>query len=94
MSILFLPVTLTVYEARATQLLLNLALKREPEGGVTVNASQLQQFDSAALAVLLGCRRQALDLRRSFAVLSMPPKLLALATLYGVSALLVESGDT
>lgn len=91
---LLLPVNLTVYEARATLLLLVRALKREPNGRVTVDASQLKQFDSAALAVILECRRQALALRRSFAVHGMPPKLLTLATLYGVSSLLIESGDT
>ena len=90
---LLLPTTITSREARAFQLVLAQALKREPNGGVTIDASQLQQFDSAALAVLLECRRQALALRRSFAVVGMSPKFLALATLYGVSTLLIDSGD-
>lgn len=83
-----LPTTLTVVEARAIQRLLAQALKSEPEGSVTVDASHLKQFDSAALAVLLDCRRLATALGRPLIVRGMPPKLLALATLYGVEALL------
>lgn len=88
---LLLPTTLTVSEARATQRLLAQALKCEPDGSVTVDASHLKQFDSAALAVLLDCRRLASVLGRPLVVRGMPPKLLALATLYGVAALLADT---
>lgn len=88
---LLLPATLTAHEATATQRLLGQALRREPEGDVIVDASQLTSFDSAVLAVLLECWRLANAMGRSFHVHGAPSKLLALATLYGVNALLIET---
>ena len=90
---LLLPATLTAIEASATQRMLVQALKNAPDGIVTVDASQLKHFDSAALAVLIECRRLTNIGSRSFHVHGMPPKLLALATLYGVNGLLIESND-
>jgi phospholipid transport system transporter-binding protein len=86
---LLLPATLTVREARDTQRLLSQALKGEPDSGVVVDAGSLQQFDSAALAVLLECHRLADAWGRPFAVRNAPPKLAALARLYGVDVLLM-----
>lgn len=91
---LLLPAHLTVLEARATLQMLVQALKRESKGGVTIDASQLKQFDSAALAVLLECRRLTDACGRIFEVRNMPTKLVALANLYGVSALLKIKGDS
>ena len=87
---LLLPATLTVREARDTQRLLTQALKGEPESGVVVDAGNLAQFDSAALAVLLECRRQANAWGRPFTLRNTPPKLEALAKLYGVDVLLMR----
>ena len=87
---LLLPATLTAHEARATLGLLTQTLRSEPEGGVVVDASALQHFDSAALAVLLECQRQAQALGRAFAVQQAPAKLAALAKLYGVDVLLLS----
>ena len=56
---LLLPATLTMKEARDALGMLIQALKREPDGDVVIDASGLQQFDSAALAVLLECQRVA-----------------------------------
>ena len=53
-----------------------------------IDASELTQFDSSALAVLLSCRREALALGHVLRVEHMPPKLQQLAGLYGVSVLL------
>ena len=86
---LLLPATITVREARDTQRLLTQALKNEPETGVVVDAGNLAQFDSAALSVLLECHRQASAWGRGFTVRNAPPKLLALAKLYGVDVLLM-----
>lgn len=91
---LLLPATLTALEALATQRLLAQAVKLESAMDVTVDASQLKLFDSAALAVLLECRRVATALGRSFQVRDMPPKLMALANLYGVSVLLNETSPS
>ena len=85
---LLLPATLTAVEARATLRMLTQALRSEPDGGVVVDASPLQHFDSAALAVLLECQRQAQAWGRAFAVRQAPAKLAALAHLYGVDVLL------
>ncbi len=93
---LLLPATITAREARDTQRLLAQALQREPQSGVVIDASNLQHFDSAALAVLLECRRLAQAWGKPFAVHRAPPRLVALARLYGVESLLLESprGDT
>ena len=62
----------------------------QPSGGgpMTVDASDLAQFDSSALAVLLDCRRQALAAGQSFTVTGAPQRLVQLATLYGVAELI------
>ena len=86
---LLLPATLTADEAPATLRLLTQTLKSEPESGVVIDASALQQFDSSALAVLLECQRQAQAWGRAFSVRQPPPKLSALAKLYGVDGLLL-----
>ena len=86
---LLLPATLTADEARTTLRLLMQTLKSEPESGVVIDASALQQFDSSALAVLLECQRQAQAWGRAFSVRQPPGKLSALAKLYGVDGLLL-----
>ena len=85
---LLLPGTITMREARDTLRMLAQALRREPDGGAVIDASALQQFDSAVLAVLLECQRQAQAFGKSLSVRHAPPKLLALARLYGVDAVL------
>ena len=85
---LLLPGTITAREARDTQRLLAQALKNEPDSGVVIDASNLQQFDSSALAVLLECHRLAQSWGKGFALRNAPPKLASLATLYGVDELL------
>ena len=86
---LLLPATLTAREARDTLAMLTQALAGEPQSGVSVDASGLQQLDSAALAVLLECRRLALAWGKPFSIRQAPEKLAALARLYGVDDLLL-----
>ena len=88
---LLLPATLTAKEASVTQRLLTQAMKSEPEGPVLIDASNLTQFDSSALAVLLECQRAAQAWGKAFALRSAPPKLMALAKLYGVDVLLAPA---
>ena len=57
-------------------------------GPLVIDASPLEDFDSAALAVLLQVRRQADADGRSFELRGAPPKLVQLAQLYGVAGLL------
>ena len=100
---LLLPTTLTAREARDTLRMLTHALQSEPgDGGVVVDAGSLQQFDSAALAVLLEVARLAQAWGRGFSIRGTPPKLASLARLYGLDVLLlggaavapgVQSGD-
>jgi phospholipid transport system transporter-binding protein len=59
---------------------------------LTLDGSALERFDSSALAVVLACRRMAHARGRSFLTQSLPPKLLSLATLYGIDTLLSVDG--
>jgi phospholipid transport system transporter-binding protein len=51
---------------------------------VEIQAGTLSDFDSSALAVLLGCRREAESLSKSLKFKQFPAKLRQLALLYGV----------
>ena len=88
---LLLPATLTSREARVTLRMLKQALQSEgSEGPVVVEAGSLQVLDSSALAVLLEIERLAVAWGRAFVVRGVPPKLAALAKLYGVDVLLLK----
>jgi phospholipid transport system transporter-binding protein len=86
---LVLPASITNSQARDALRLLAQALPREPDAVVSVDASGLQQLDTSALAVLLECRRLAQAAGKRLELRQPPPKLAALATLYGVEALLL-----
>ena len=88
---LLLPGTVTASEANDTRRLLTQALKAEREAVLVVDASSLQQFDSSALAVLLECQRAANAWGKPFSLRNAPPKLAALAKLYGVDVLLMPA---
>lgn len=90
---LLLPATVTAHEANDTRRLLVQALRSEPGAAVVVDASNLQHFDSAALAVLLECDRAAAADGKSMALRHAPEKLTALARLYGVDTLLASTTD-
>lgn len=85
---LVLPKELTQAQASACLRKLLPDLRAESGSQVVVDASALSRFDSAALAVLLECRRQSLALGKRFSVLGMPARLGDLATLYGIVELL------
>ena len=87
---LVLPAELTHAQATACCRMLAQALRTDGGREAVADASALRHFDSSALAVLLECRREALALGKSFAVTRMHPRLLALATLYGVAEHLPE----
>ena len=55
---------------------------------VVVDASALSQFDSSAMAILLECRRQAHAAGKTFSVQHAPERLLQLANVYGIAALI------
>lgn len=82
-----LPPALNQSTASACLRDLRAALPAQP-AALVVDASQLGQFDSAALAVLLELRRDALKLGKTFAIAGLPPRLADLAGLYGIAGLL------
>jgi phospholipid transport system transporter-binding protein len=85
---LLLPNIITAGEAPQALRVLSEGLKASAAHQVVISASQLTRFDSAALAVLLACQRAAFALGKSFELQHAPPKLMALARLYGVHDLL------
>lgn len=87
---ILLPARLTMAEGRATlaQLLPALRAAANP----VIDAGALKDLDSAAVALLLECRRQAAAGGRSLTVTHAPPKLAQLAQLYGVAGLLGLDG--
>ncbi|MBV2162704.1 MAG: STAS domain-containing protein [Comamonas sp.] len=71
------------------------ALDALPAGSACVlDAAQVQQFDSAGLAVLLACRRHALASGKTVHVAQWPDKLHALAQVYGVAEWLAPEAPT
>ncbi len=88
---LVLPETLTLREARDTLRLLKVSLQREAEPLLVIDGAQLRRFDSSALAVLLECRRLAQAWGKRFELQALPPKLTELASLYGMTDLLLPS---
>lgn len=89
---LVLPAELTHAQAGACLGMLVQALRRDPETLVVADASATTVFDSSALAVLLGCRREALALGKGFVVRGLHERLASLAQLYGVGELLPAQG--
>lgn len=85
---LLLPETLTAHEARDTLRMLSQSIQAQAEG-VEIDASRLVHFDSSALSVLLECQRRAQAWGKSFALREPPPRLAALAKLYGIDGLLM-----
>jgi phospholipid transport system transporter-binding protein len=90
---LLLPATITLSESRDTLRMLSQALEGEPDSGVVIDASPLQQFDTSALAVLLECQRLARAWGKPFSVRQAPAKLSALAKLYGVDQLIFAEAE-
>ena len=85
---LVLPKELTQVQANACLRMLVQGLRSQSGPEVVVDASALDRFDSAALAVLLEFRRETLAAGKRFQVRSLPTRLGDLAALYGVVELL------
>lgn len=88
--LLKLPAVLTHAQASGASHHLKAALRAAAvdQAPLVADASDMTQFDSSALAVLLECRREALALGRPFFVQGLPPRLRQLAGLYGIAALI------
>ena len=89
MTALKLPATLMHDQANAclTQWVGQLPAALPPT--VALDASALTEFDSSALAVLLGLRREVVARGSALQVEGMSPRLRELASLYGVMDLLL-----
>lgn len=85
---LVLPEVLTLREAGTTLSMLEGALRGDDAATLTIDASALRTFDTAAVAVLLECRRLAGAMNRGFDVRNAPAKLSDLVRMYGVESLL------
>jgi phospholipid transport system transporter-binding protein len=88
LNVLALPQALTQTQATACLDELLLAVRAEAGGAVELDARALKLFDSAALAVLLALRREALSLGKRFTVRGLPLQLENLAGLYGIAELI------
>ena len=91
---LALPVELTHRQAAGMLAQLQQALAVQQANPCVLDASALRQFDSAALAVLLECRRTLLAQGRSLQLQGLPEALGRMAALYGVDQLLGLSGPS
>lgn len=89
MAAIALPAELTM--AQASQALQALLPAIAADAQPVIDASALQTLDSAAIAVLLECRRAAAEQGRVLRVEGLPDKALALARLYGLAGLLTET---
>ena len=69
---LVLPEVLTLHEASTTLNMLEQAMRADDAATLTVDASALRSFDTAAVAVLLECRRLARAWNKGFEVRSAP----------------------
>ncbi len=83
-----LPTELTQSQASACLRTLQQGLQAESGSHVVIDATALNRFDSAALAVLLEVRRQTQALGKQFSVQGLPTRLGDLAALYGIIDLL------
>ena len=86
---LALPAVLTAQTVRAAQQQLHKQLAALPRAAqVVLDASSVQAFDSAGLALLLECRRIAQAQQQVLRVQGWTPSLRSLAQVYGVLPLL------
>lgn len=85
---LVMPDSVTHANADVALRMLLQSLKSVELSELVVDASALTAFDSSALAVLLQCRRAALQRQKTFAVRGLHPRLMTLAAVYGVAELL------
>ena len=86
MTAIAMPARVTMSEVRAT--LTQLQPLLQAADAPVIDASSLHELDSAAVALLLECRRQAAARGLQLQVTGAPTKLSQLAKLYGVADLL------
>jgi phospholipid transport system transporter-binding protein len=85
MSVLALPQRLTHADAQALVDGWTARLPAAADGVLTLDAQSLAVFDSSAVAAILALRRLAIAQGARLCVMACPPRLMALADLYGVA---------
>jgi len=83
-----LPASLTLRNAPQVLESLRQALATDGDAVWRIDATQVAQLDTSALAVLLECARMAKTAKRQLEIVGAPPRLSDLAQLYGVNELL------
>lgn len=83
-----LPGSITMQEAAPALAALRQAFAAEASPVWRIDASALRHLDSAAIAVLLECRRMAAAAGREMVLSGATSRLVDLATLYGVEGLI------
>jgi phospholipid transport system transporter-binding protein len=91
MSVLKLPHTLLHEQADACLAQWVTHCRTNAQPSVVLDASALVEFDSSALAVLLGLRRALSVQGSALQITGMTPRLRELASLYGVLGLLEQA---
>lgn len=90
MNSLALPAAVTLKQAGAVLRDVKQAVA-DAQGSLRLDASALTDVDTSAVALLLHARRLAAARGLGFELQSVPPKLTALAQLYGVESLLADA---
>ncbi len=85
---LVLPPEVTHAQAGACLQLVLQGMQAESGSQVVIDCAALSAFDSSVLAVLLECRRAAIQRNQGLVVKALPQALGGLARLYGVQELL------
>ena len=83
-----LPASMTLRDAPAVLESLRQSFAAEAQPVWRIDAAQVTQSDTSALAVLLECARMAAAEQRKLEIVGVPPRLGDLAQLYGVDELL------
>ena len=86
---LSLPAVLTQAQAPAVTQALLQAVQGRAQNQVVLDVSALAEFDSAALAVILACRRAVMAAGGQLQLQGVPARVQTLAQVYGVAELLV-----
>ena len=86
---LSLPAVLTQAQAPAVTQALLQALQGRSQARVVLDVSALAEFDSAALAVILACRRAVMAAGGQLLLQGVPSRVQTLAQAYGVAELLI-----
>lgn len=89
---LILPAAVTLEHAPALLAQLGAAVEAAGLGPLVIDAAAVTEFDTSALALLLEARRQGAAHGFVCELRGPPPKLLELATLYGVESMLGAPG--